>query len=106
MLSITAANALAPSKTYTWDANGTTFANPLDPILDTSFDNFGGLNGDVDPSFIQLVTDKSGNIDIWGSTTTSASMPESSGTCDAVLWRSNVTNQSFEARLRSILGQQ
>jgi hypothetical protein len=81
MLSITVANALAPSTTYTWDANGTTSANPLDPILDMSFDNFGGLNGDVDPSFIEVVTDKSGNIDDWGFTTTSPSIPLSSGTC-------------------------
>src|ERR1700744_4230364 len=80
-LAFTGANALAPSTSYTWAANGTTFGSPLDPILDMSDDNFGGLTGDVDPSFIDLVTDKSGNIEFWGFATTSPDLLQLSGTC-------------------------
>ena len=61
-LSFTVATALAPSSTFTWAENGSTFANPLNPILNMSSDNFGGLSSAVNPSSIQVVTDKSGNI--------------------------------------------
>lgn len=80
-LSITLANALAPSTSFRWDASGTSSGNQLDPILGMSFDNFGGLNDKIDPSSIQVATDKSGNIDEWAFTLNSAAFPLPSGTC-------------------------
>jgi PEP-CTERM motif len=84
-LSFTVATALAPSSTFTWAENGSTFANPLNPILNMSSDNFGGLSSAVDPSSIQVVTDKSGNIVSWGFTINSAAFPVPSGTCTGLV---------------------
>jgi hypothetical protein len=85
MLSITLPNALAPSSTSTWAEDGSTFGDPLNPIVDMSFDNFGGLNGAVNPSSIDVVTDKSGNIVAWGFVINSGPFPVPSGTCKGLV---------------------
>lgn len=85
ILSFTVANALAPSSTYTWAENGMSTGKQLDPILDMSFSNFVGLNNAIDPSVIEVSTDKSGNIDAWSFTITSPAFPLPSGTCQSTV---------------------
>jgi hypothetical protein len=85
VLSFTVASALAPSSTYTWAENGMSTGKQLDPILDMSFSNFVGLNNAIDPSVIEVSTDKSGNIDAWSFTINSPAFPLPSGTCQSTV---------------------